>query len=175
MPGLWLPPGPPLPAESTHASSEVATSPSRKVFVVHGHDRGTMETVARYLEHLEFHPVILHEKANEGFTIIEKLERHGDVPFAVVLLTPDDFGGVANGPPQPRARQNVVFEWGFFHGLLSRSRVCALMVPGVELPSDLHGVLWIDLGSSDWRMKLANELRSCFEIDPNKVMDWSSR
>ena len=65
---------------------------SKRAFVIHGHDEAARETVARFLEKLEFQPVILHEQANKGRTIIEKFEDHADVAFAVVLLTPDDIG-----------------------------------------------------------------------------------
>ena len=116
-------------------------SDSRKIFLVHGHDQAVTSIVARFLEKLKLEAVILHEQPNEGQTIIEKFERHADVGFAVVLLTPDDMGGIAPGSNlQPRARQNVILELGYFIGKLGRPRVCALYVTGVELPSDLHGV-----------------------------------
>ena len=60
------------------------------VFVVHGHDDGAREGVARFLEKAGLNVVILHEKPNSGATIIEKLERYSDVAFAVILLTGDD-------------------------------------------------------------------------------------
>jgi hypothetical protein len=65
---------------------------SRRIFVVHGHDEGAREAVARFLEKIGFEPIILHERANQGRTVIEKVEAHSDVAFAVVLLTPDDEG-----------------------------------------------------------------------------------
>lgn len=101
-------------------------SQSKKVFVVHGHDEGAREAVARFLERIGFEAVILHEKANEGRTVIEKVEAHSDVGFAVVLLTPDDEGCVKGGKLQPRARQNVLLELGYFIGKLTRKRVCTL-------------------------------------------------
>ena len=45
---------------------------------------------------------------------------------------------------RPRARQNVIFELGFFFGFLGRGRVCAIYEKGVELSSDLHGVLYVE-------------------------------
>ncbi|SIN85055.1 nucleotide-binding protein [Paraburkholderia phenazinium] len=132
---------------------------SRRVFVVHGHDNGARETVARFLEHIDFEPVILHEQANQGRTIIEKFEAHGDVGFAVVLLTPDDEGCVKGGELQPRARQNVVLELGYFIGRLGRNKVCALKSGDLELPSDYQGVLWETMDSGGgWKLKLASEL-----------------
>ncbi len=114
---------------------------SKKVFLVHGHD--------------------LHEQPNSGRTIIEKFEVYsGDIAFAVVLLTPDDFGGTASSPgtSQPRARQNVIMELGYFIGRLGRFRVCALHKGGVELPSDYQGVLYIELDQAGaWKGKLAQE------------------
>jgi hypothetical protein len=107
----------------------------KDVFIVHGHNEGARESVARFLERLGIHPIILHEMASGGLTVIEKLERHSDVDFAVVLLTPDDVGSVATSKDalQPRARQNVVLELGYFVGKLGRSRVCALHKGAVEL------------------------------------------
>ena len=64
----------------------------RAAFVVHGHDTGARESVARFLEKLDVEAIILHERPNEGRTLIEKFEAHSDVPFAVVLLTADDVG-----------------------------------------------------------------------------------
>lgn len=134
---------------------------SRKVFLVHGRDGGTKEMVARFVERLGLEPIILHEQANEGRTVIEKFEAHADVPFAVVLMTADDTGGLAGDSREfrPRARQNVILELGCFTGKLGRSRVAALFSAGLEVPSDLHGVLFIELDEGGaWRMKLAQEL-----------------
>ncbi len=101
---------------------------SRRVFVVHGHDDGLKETVARFLTKLDLEPVILHEQPNRGRTIIEKFEEHSDVAFAVVLFTPDDVGYPSGkvDESKPRARQNVVLELGFFMAALGREKVCVL-------------------------------------------------
>jgi predicted nucleotide-binding protein len=141
--------------------SPVSPIDPKKVFVVHGHDHGSKEAVARYLERLGLKAVILHEKANEGLTVIEKIEAHSGVGFAVVLLTPDDVGAAkaAAKKLQARARQNVVLELGYFLGKLKRNRVCALYVPGVEIPSDFQGVLYIEFDAKGaWRTHLAQEL-----------------
>lgn len=145
---------------------------SRKVFVVHGHDEGAREAVARFLEKLGFEAIILHEQVNQGRTIIEKIEAHGDVGFAVVLLTPDDVGSVRDGDTKPRARQNVILELGYFIGRLGRSRVCALRRGDMELPSDFGGVIYesFDAGGG-WKTALGKELSAAgFQIDWNVVM-----
>jgi predicted nucleotide-binding protein len=144
----------------------------RKVFVVHGHDEGAREAIARFLERIGFEAIILHEQANQGRTVIEKVEVHGDVGFAVVLLTPDDGGAKKGQPPQPRARQNVVLELGYFIGRLGRERVCALKRGDVEIPSDFGGVVYASFDDGGgWRQTLANELQAAgFEINWNQVM-----
>jgi len=151
-----------IPAVSQVAiSSPTVNSTARKVFVVHGHDNESKETTARFLERLGLEAIILHEQPSSGRTIIEKFEIYsGDIAFAVVLLTPDDVGGVASGPSdlKPRARQNVIMELGYFMGRLGRSRVCALHKGSVELPSDYQGILYIEMDlAGAWKARLAQE------------------
>lgn len=146
--------------------------PSRRVFVVHGHDGEARETVARYLHALDFEPVILHEQANQGRTVIEKIEAQSDVKFAVVLLTPDDVGrSVKESDLKHRARQNVLLELGYFLGSLGRSKVCALKRGDVDIPSDFAGVVWEKMDDGNgWKLSLARELKAAgHEVDLNKA------
>jgi predicted nucleotide-binding protein len=144
----------------------------RKVFVVHGHDEGAREAVARFLHQIGFEEIILHEQASRSRTVIEKVEAHGDVGFAVVLLTPDDEGCVKGGTPQPRPRQNVLLELGYFVGRLGRERVCALKRGDLEIPSDWRGVVADPFDEAGaWKQTIAKELEAAgYEIDWNKVM-----
>ena len=152
--------------------SPIAISTSNKVFIVHGHDGEAREMVARFLEKLGLHAVILHEQANQGRTVIEKVEAHSDVSFAVVLLTPDDEGNVRGGDPTPRARQNVLLELGYFIGKLGRSRVCSLKRGELDIPSDFAGVVWETMDNGNgWKLALARELRAAgHEVDLNKAV-----
>ncbi len=145
---------------------------SRKIFIVHGHDEGARETVARFLERIGLEAVILHEQANQGRTIIEKVVANSDVGFAIVLLTPDDEGCIKGGTPEPRARQNVLLELGYFIGRLGRDKVCALKRGTLEIPSDFAGVVWETMDSNGgWKQALARELEAAgHSIDWNKVM-----
>ena len=153
-------------------TSPVQEPSTRKIFIVHGR-AGIEEAVARFLRDLGFQPIILHEQASKGLTtIIEKVEAHSEVGFAVVLLTPDDVGGVKAGDQQrPRARQNVILELGYFIGVLGRARVCALKQGDVELPSDILGIVYEEFDAhGGWKMKLAKELREAkYEVNLNKV------
>jgi predicted nucleotide-binding protein len=159
--------------KSKGSTETVLKSPcSRKIFIVHGHDDGARETVARFLERIGLEAVILHEQANQGRTIIEKVVANSDVGFAVVLLTPDDEGCVKGGIPEPRARQNVLLELGYFIGRLGRDKVCALKRGSLEIPSDFAGVVWETMDSNGgWKQALARELEAAgHSIDWNKVM-----
>jgi len=146
---------------------------SRRVFVVHGHDEEAKQSVARCLEKLGLEANILHEQPNQGRTIIEKFEDYADVGFAVVLLTPDDMGAAKDETDnlRPRARQNVVFELGFFVGKLGRQRVCALHKGDVEIPSDFAGVLWVPMDPEGvWRFTLGREMKAAgLDVDLNKL------
>ena len=147
---------------------------SNRVFVVHGRDDGSRNTVARFLESLELEPIILQERPNEGRTIIQKFEDHSGVNFAVVLCTPDDVGALATEQHKlrPRPRQNVILELGFFWGKLGRKKVCALLEGDMDMPSDFGGVLYIPLDESEgWKLTLARELRAAgMNIDLNRII-----
>ena len=159
---------------SESSGTTVITQPTgttRRIFLVHGHDDGVRQTVARFLEKLELDPVILQEQPNQGNTLIEKFEKNADVEYAVILLTPDDMG-YPNGEPgqaKSRARQNVILELGYFMGRLSRNRVCALYKGSLELPSDIHGILYVPMDEADgWKSELAREIKKAgIPIDLN--------
>jgi predicted nucleotide-binding protein len=164
------PPSAPQPARS----AERARGQSSRVFVVHGRDQAMESKVARFIEKLDLQPIILHEQPTEGRTIIEKIEQHSDVGFAVVLLTGDDVGALKETADQltSRARQNVILELGYFIGFLGRRRVCALYEKGVELPSDFLGIGYvvIDEGGA-WQFTLAREMKAVgLEVDLNRAM-----
>lgn len=146
---------------------------SRKVFVVHGHDEAAMHGLARFLEKLGLEAIILKEQPDQGRTIIEKFEGSAaDVRFAVVLLTPDDLGSsIKSDTPDARARQNVIFELGYFAGKLGRGRVCLLRKGQVEIPSDLYGVIYTDMDPADgWQAKLVRELKAAkLDFDANRL------
>ncbi|MCX4177744.1 MULTISPECIES: nucleotide-binding protein [Paraburkholderia] len=142
-----------------------------RVFIVHGHDHGSREAVARVVETLGLEPIVLGDEANSGQTIIEKFERHAQVGFAIVLLTGDDVGGKDESSLHRRARQNVILELGYFIGRLSRARVCALYVAGVEMPSDIAGVGYVALDQAGlWKYEVAKELRAAgYTVDLNRL------
>jgi predicted nucleotide-binding protein len=124
-----------------------------RLFIVHGHDEATKWEVKNFLQnrlHLP-EPVVLHEQANRGRTIIEKFEEHAEgVDGAVVLLTPDDhWRSEGSDDELRRARQNVIFELGYFFGRFERrsGRVLLLYKGLLDLPSDIAGIIYIDISN----------------------------
>lgn len=161
------------PKETESSITEEAVD-KQKVFIVHGHDNLAKLEASSFIKDLGFEPIILHEQASGGATIIEKIENYSNVGFGVVLYTPCDIGAKneENFKLSSRARQNVVFEHGYLIGKLKRGNVCALVKGDVETPNDISGVVYVnhdDHGA--WKLALAKELRkSGYEVDMNNVI-----
>lgn len=153
--------------------AEQVTRNKRKVFIVHGRDNEAKQQVARFISDIGLEPIILHEQASSGMTIIEKIERYSnDSDFALVLYTACDHGRGAHEtkvPARNRARQNVVFEHGYLMAKLGRKNVCALVKGEIETPNDISGVVYVGLdGNCGWKIEVAKELKACGYV----VKDW---
>lgn len=151
---------------------------SNKIFIVHGRDEEMKQALARTVEKIDLKPIILHEQPNKGRTIIEKFEDYSDVNFAIVLLSPDDIAYPKDKPPEDkefRARQNVIFELGFFVGKLGREHVFILYREehNFKFPSDYLGICYTPYDNrGQWRFDLIGELKSCkYNIDANKLIE----
>jgi len=140
-----------------------------KIFIVHGHDGELKQSVARIIEKQGIEAIILSEQANQGRTIIEKFEDYSDVSGAICLFTADDFGRAKSDEiEQTRARQNVVLEAGYFMGKLGRNRIVILADKGIEIPSDLSGIVYTD--TTSWQIDLLKDLKAMgYTVDFNKL------
>lgn len=174
-------------SEKTTLDENVAKQNVKDIFIVHGTDHEPMKELKALLIDLGLNPIILHEQASGGsYTLAEKLDKYaGRIDYAFVILTPDDFGGPAglleralsNEVPfdiamsarkvvqnsyRKRARQNVILEFGYFVGKLGRSRVCCLYKGNVELPSDMHGIVYVPFKDSlnEAREMIVKELKA---------------
>lgn len=154
-------------------AKEISHKDNHNIFIVHGHNTAVQQSVARTLEKLGLTPIILHEQPNAGKTIIEKFESNSNVGFAIILLTDDDEGkSKTEIDLKSRARQNVVLELGYFIGKLGRDRVLPLYSEGVELPSDIHGLLYVPIDKADtWKFALVRELKAAgYSVDANSIL-----
>jgi predicted nucleotide-binding protein len=88
------------------------------------------------------------------------------------LLTADDLGRAKEESNEhARARQNVIFEMGYFMGKLGRERVFVLLDDGVEKPSDIDGIVYNNVDTS-WSYNLVKELKACgYDVDANKLIE----
>lgn len=126
-----------------------ARTETNKVFIVHGRDDAAKANLEAFVREIGLEPIVLHRQADEGLTVIEKFEKHSDVGYAFILLTPDELAYLASDSGKPeasraierRARPNVIFEWGYFVGKLGRPRVCCISTGNVDLPSDMNGLV----------------------------------
>ena len=147
--------------EATSPAAAVAEDmKSDRVFVVHGRDQLAVDQTELLVRRFGLTPIILQNEPNKGNTVIEKFEANTKVGLAIVLLTPDDVGCLKAKAPeglQDRARQNAIWEWGYLVAKLGRPNVICLYKTDVELPSDLHGLVTINIGD-DVRDK-AEEIR----------------
>jgi predicted nucleotide-binding protein len=148
-------------------------APSNKIFVVHGRDDAAKNELALFLRAIGLEPIILHLRPNGGRHLLTKFTEEAEgAGFAVVLMTPDDEGGLAgDNDRKPRARQNVVFELGFFIGRLGPAHVAALLKGDVEKPSDFDGIAYISFDAGGrWKTDLARELHHAkVPFDPAKA------
>ena len=139
-----------------------------KIFIVHGHDGELKQSVARLIEKQGIEAIILSEQANRGRTIIEKFEDYSDVGGAICLFTADDFGRAKDSSDKQRARQNVVLETGYFMGKLGRDHLVILADDGIEMPSDLSGVVYTN--TENWKIDLLKEMKAMgYTVDFNKL------
>lgn len=149
----------------------------KKVFIVHGHDEGLKNQLEIFLTEIGLESVVLHRKPDEGLTIIEKFEKHSNVGYAFILLTPDDIAYPISEEKNPdekkrkekRARQNVIWEFGFFVGKLGRNKVCCLYKEGVTLPTDVSGMLYKKIKDKveDVALDIQKDLRAVgYDVTP---------
>ncbi|MGL5903323.1 MAG: TIR domain-containing protein [Cetobacterium sp.] len=146
---------------------------SNKIFIVHGHDDEMKVKVTRFIERIGLTPIILHEQASKGQTIIEKIDEYTDVKHGIVLYSPCDLGKSKNDSElKERARQNVVFEHGYLIAKLGKNRVTALNKGNIEIPSDIGGIIYITFDNHEgWQMKLGKELKANgLEINLNNLL-----
>jgi CheY-like chemotaxis protein len=141
--------------KANFAYSEGGMQPS--IFIVHGHASDALAALVSLVkDDLRLgEPTVIKDKPESGRVIIEKFEEYAqraDLVFA--LLTPDDATDTGR-----RARQNVIFEIGYFTAALGRKsgKVILLCHKGTEKPSDMDGLLTIDI--SDGVRKAAGRIR----------------
>jgi predicted nucleotide-binding protein len=162
------------PKETVEAKQGV----KNEVFIVHGRDEKQALLLQKHLrEDLGIRALMFEDfkKKTGSATIIEQLQYiWKSAGYAFIIATPDDCGvlyeefekssntlllgkGKVSAKEvskfleilNTRARQNVVFEFGLFMGVLGRDNVCCLLQESTkERPSDIDGVLYTPFNKS---------------------------
>lgn len=149
--------------EDIPKTKDLSLTNNKKIFIVHGHDDKLKYEMSNWLRSLDLDPIILHLTANMGIkTIIDKIKENSDVGCAIVLMTADDLGKAKEEESlKPRARQNVVFEAGYFLGKLGEEHVILLYDHGLEAPGDLSGCVYIEADPyGGWKEQVRTEFKA---------------
>ncbi|MFY9822189.1 MAG: TIR domain-containing protein [Thermoanaerobaculia bacterium] len=137
-----------------------------KIFLVHGRDKNARKAVVQCLK--GFQVTVLKDMPGGAMSIMGKIDKFANAHFAVILVTPDDFGGLRANPEKQRARarQNVIFEYGWFLGKFGAGHVVALhSEEEFELPSDLEGIHHILMDpDGHWKKMLLKELKTALDL-----------
>ncbi|MEZ8168158.1 TIR domain-containing protein [Vibrio tasmaniensis 1F-187] len=159
------------PTSTEQPMNPTPQTSKQKVFIVHGHDEHLRMEVELFVRTVGLEPIVLMNQASGGNTIIEKIEEYGQADYAIVLYTPCDEGRKKGEPDlNGRARQNVVFEHGYFIARLGRDKVAAMVKPGVEIQNDIQGVVYIGV-KSDWKTQLLREFKKAgLSFDMNALI-----
>lgn len=148
------------PSANLASDTQSADRSPNRVFVVHGQNETARTAVVSFLESIGLVGIVLHDQPNMGRHLLTKFIQEAElVTFAVVLMTDDDLGSLKGGKLAPRARQNVILELGYFLAHLGQAKVCALITPGLETPSDFDGIVYIRMDNERrWQEELKREL-----------------
>ena len=120
--------------------NNLANKLGKKVFISHGRS-SDWRLIQEYIEKvLHMSTLELAQEANKGRTISQKLiEESGNCNYAVIIMTGDDI----STDDEVRARENVMHEIRYFQGRYGYDRVCILHESGVNIPSNLHEIVYI--------------------------------
>jgi predicted nucleotide-binding protein len=146
---------------------------SNKILVVHGQDNEMKLEVTQTLQKLELDPILLDENPNITQNIIENIEEYDHISFAVVILTPNylAYPNEKNlSEAKYIAKQNVIFELGYFLGKLGKQNVIVMYkkMKYFEIPN-YNGIIWIEY-KNGWYFDLIKELKERnFDVDANKL------
>ncbi len=163
------------PSQSATSASGIL---SRRIIVVSGSDEEMNQAINGALTKLSLIPLILCEEPSHGKKIVENFSRdYSDVAFAVVLLSPDDFGypkNEADTKRKLRPKQDVVFELGFLLGKFGKGNVLVFFreCANFEIPVNFEGIKVTAFDDRDsWKLALLRELSNIgLAVDGDRIL-----
>jgi predicted nucleotide-binding protein len=149
-------------SHSELATPETASTPC--VFITHGSASDWREVQSHIERDIGVKTLELAQQPNLGRSVLEKLEQESSkCNSAVILMTGDD----ADAMGTPRARENVLHEIGYFQAKFGLSRVCLLHEDGTNIPSNIHGLVYIPFTKGNVSMTfgaLLRELKAFYRL-----------
>ncbi len=168
-----------VPAASTHEEKgpgveSMEKAKGRKVLIVPVRNEEKKAELEAFLEKLDVEPYSLEDAFEAGADPLAKIEQPGMVPFAIVLLTGDDYGYPKGSPEnaKPRPSQTVVLGLGYLLARLKPEQLCALCEEGLDLPPGLKRSSLIphDAGGL-WKLLMARAMKMAgVDIDLNRAI-----
>lgn len=111
----------------------------KRVFITHGRSKEWYKVQAHLEKDLGYSTLELAQEANLGRTVLQKLNEEAQkCGCAIIVMTGDDVHG-----DEVRARENVMHEIGFFQGKYGLNNIILLHEEGVNIPSNIHGLVYI--------------------------------
>lgn len=111
----------------------------KRVFISHGRSKEWYKVQAYIEKDINLATLELAQEPILGRTVLQKLnDESSRCGYAVIVMTGDDIVG-----EEVRARENVMHEIGFFQGKYGLQNVTLLHEEGVNIPSNIHGLVYI--------------------------------
>ncbi len=111
----------------------------KRIFLSHGRSKEWYKVQAFVEKDFGLKTLELAQEANLGRTVLQKLnEEASRCSYAIIVMTGDDIF-----EKEVRARENVLHEIGFFQGKYGLQNVILLHEEGVNIPSNIHGIVYI--------------------------------
>jgi hypothetical protein len=123
------------------SASDSSEEQPRRIFISHGRSPDWHKAQAYIERDIKIETLELAQEANRGRTVLQKLNEEANrCSYAVIVMTGDDEVGEGG---HPRVRENVMHEIGFFQGKYGLANVCLLYEEGTNIPSNIHGLVYI--------------------------------
>jgi hypothetical protein len=134
----------------------VNTERAHRIFLSHGQSKEWYK-VQTYLEKdYGVSTLELAQEPNLGRTVLQKLQEESDkCNIAIIVMTGDDTMKDDN----VRARENVMHEIGFFQGKYGLNNVILLHEEGVNIPSNIAGLVYIGFAKDNAEATLTSIAR----------------
>ena len=110
------------------------------IFISHGSSKEWYKVQMHIEKELGISTIELAQQPNIGRTILQKLNEESEKCGAsIIVMTGDDL----INEDEVRVRENVLHEIGFFQGKFGLDKVVLLHEDGVNIPSNIHGLVYI--------------------------------